>query len=130
MKKLVLVVLLTILPGCALLGPVEPVAPIGVPSTLPEAGKQAQNAINEANVGLAAAANVIAANVRDGIYTKAQAQAYLDQVKDYARKIDRAQEAVKLGDFSSAQGQADAVRSLILILHREVAAQARKEGAK
>jgi len=130
MKKLILALIIAALPACALIGPVEPAAPIGVPSTLPEAGKQAQNVINEANIGLAAAASVIAANVRDGIYTKAQAQSHLDQVRDYAGKIDRAQEALTLGDFGSAQSQANAVRSLILILHREVAAQARKEGAQ
>ena len=130
MKQLILALVLAVLPACAFVGPVEPVAPIAVPTTLPAAGKQAQNAINEANIDLTAAASVINANIKDAIWTKAQAQAYLDKVRDYSKRVDRAQEAVRLGDFGSAKGQVEAVRSLILILHREVAAQARKEGAK
>ena len=79
------------LSGCALVGQVEPLSTMSVPATLPEAGKQAQVAVNEANLALTAAANVIAANVKDGIWTKAQAQGYLDKVKDYAKQVDRAQ---------------------------------------
>ena len=118
------------LSGCALVGQVEPLSTMSVPATLPEAGKQAQVAVNEANLALTAAANVIAANVKDGIWTKAQAQGYLDKVKDYAKQVDRAQELVRLGQFDLGKSQADAVRAVILILHREIAAQARKEGVK
>ena len=73
---------------------------------------------------------MIRGNIKDQIWTKEQAQSYLDKVKLYRKDVDRAQEAVDAGNFITANGQANAVRSLIVILHREVAAQARKEGAK
>ena len=131
MRKLSTVLLLSLALGsCAFRGPAEPLSTMSVPTTLPEAGKQAQVAVNEANLALTAAANVIAANAKDGIWTKPQAQGYLDKVKDYAKQVDRAQELVRLGQFDLGKTQADAVRSVILILHREIAAQARKEGVK
>lgn len=130
MRKLFLVVLFALLPACSILGPLEPISQPNVPTSLPEAGQQAQNAVNEANLSLAAVANVIAANVKDAVWTKAQAQGYLDRVKDYAKKMDRAQELVNLGRFTEGKTQAETVKALILILHREVAAQARKEGVK
>jgi PBP1b-binding outer membrane lipoprotein LpoB len=128
--KILILFLALMLGGCSMFGPLETATPMSVPTTLPEAGRQAQLAINEANLALTAAANVIAANVKDGIWTKAQAQGYLDKVREYAKQVDRAQEAVRLGQFSTAQAQANAVQALILILHREAAAQARKESAK
>lgn len=128
MRSLIAVIALaSLMGGCALFGPVEPVSRGTVSSTLPPAGQQAQLAINEANLTLAAAANVIAGNLKDRIWTKQQAQGYLDKVKDYARQVDRAQELVRLGEFAQGKTQAEAVRALIIVLHREIAAQARKE---
>jgi hypothetical protein len=127
MRRFLCLVVLSLMPACGILGPVQPAAPIAVPSTLPEAGRQAQNAINEATLGIAAAANVVRANVKDGIWTKAQAQGYLDKLGTYLKDVDRAQTALNVGNFTSAKAQADLLSSLILILHREVAAQARKE---
>ena len=126
MRQLLCVLLLALLPACT----VQPVSQMSVPTTLPEAGKQAQVAVNEANLALTAAANVIAGNVKGAIWTKAQAQGYLDKVKEYAKRVDRAQELVRLGQFDLGKTQADSVQALILILHREVAAQARKEGVR
>jgi hypothetical protein len=83
--------------------------------------------VNEANLGLTAAANIISSNVKDGIWTKAQAQGYLNKVRDYSRQVDRAQDLIRLGDFAQGKTEAEAVRSLIVLLHREIAAQARKE---
>lgn len=121
--RVLLLCLALVLPGCQLFGTVEPVSTRPITS----AAEQAQNAVNEANLGLTAAANVIAANVKDRIWTKQQAQPYLDKVKDYARQVDRAQELIRLGQFDSARTQAEAVRALIVVLHREVAAKAREE---
>lgn len=110
------------LAGCQLFGPIEPVStrPITTPA------EQAQNAVNEANLGLTAAANVVAGNVKDRIWTKAQAQPYLDKIKDYAQQVDRAQELIRLGEFGAGKTQAEATRALIVILHREIAAKARE----
>lgn len=126
MRKLLLIAFLVFLPACSVIGPLQP-APVGASASLPEAGRVAQAAVNEANIALTAAAHVIAANVKDGIWTKPQAQSYLDKVKEYAKRVDQAQDLVRLGSFASAQAQADTVRALIVVLHREVAAQARKE---
>jgi len=128
--RIVFLSLLFLLPGCGSLGTVQPTPGAAAATALPEAGKQAQLAINEANVTLTTAAVVIRGNIKDQIWTKEQAQSYLDKVKLYRKDVDRAQEAVDAGNFITANGQANAVRSLIVILHREVAAQARKEGAK
>lgn len=113
--------------GCSLFGPVTPVSTGTVSQTLPPAGQQAQLAINEANLALTAAANVISANVKDRIWTKNQAQDYLNKVRDYAKQVDRAQELVRFGDFAQGKTQAEAVKALIVILHREIAAKARQE---
>ena len=90
MRKLLLILALA-LPGCALFGPVEPITSIKAPTTLSEAGQAAQAAVNEANLSLTAAANIIGQNVKDRIWTKTQAQGYLDKVKDYAKRTDQAQ---------------------------------------
>lgn len=122
MRLLLCLVLALPLTSCALLGTVEPV------STRPLTGvaEQAQNAVNEANLSLTAAANVIAQNVKDGIWTKEQGKTYLDKVKDYAKQTDRAQELVRLGEFGQGKTQAEAVKALIVVLHREAAAAARR----
>lgn len=127
MRKLLCAIVLALLPGCGVFGPVQPVTSMSVPTTLPEAGREAQNVINEATLAITAAANVVRLNVKDEIWTKAQAQGYLDKLAGYLKDIDRAQDALDLGNFTSAKAQADLLSSLILILHREAAAQARKE---
>jgi soluble cytochrome b562 len=106
---------------------VDPISDIKAPTTLPAAGVAAQASINEANLALTAAANVIAQNVKDRIWTKAQAQGYLDKVRTYANQVDRAQQLVRLGDFAGGKTQAEAVKALIIVLHREAAAAARKD---
>ena len=121
MRVLLLCLALT-LPACAILGPVEPVSTKKPTS----AAEQAQYAVNEANLGLTAAANVVAGNVKDRIWTKTQAQPYLDKIRDYARQTDRAQELIRLGQFDAGKTQAEATKALILILHREIAAKARE----
>ena len=113
--------------GCSVFGTIEPLGSGTVSASLPPAGQQAQLAVNEANLGLTAAANVIAANVKDRIWTKAQAQGYLNKVRDYSVQVDRAQNLIRLGDFAKGKTEAEAVRSLIVLLHREIAEQARRE---
>lgn len=90
------------------------------------APKTPQEAINEANVTLTATANVIAQNVKDGIYTKDEGNRYLGKVRELADKVDAAQKLVNAG-LPDAAKQAEIVRSLILALHREVAARARQK---
>lgn len=102
--------ILAMIPGCA--------NPLVAPKT-------PQEAINEANVYLTATANVIKQNVEDKIYTKDEAQKYLNKVRELSKKVDDAQVLVRAG-LPDAKDQAELVRSLIIALHREVAARARK----
>lgn len=83
-----------------------------------------QEAINEANITLTATANVVAQNVKDGIFTKEEGQRYIDKVRDLAKKVDAAQKLVDTG-MPDAEKQAELVRDLIVALHREVAQRAR-----
>jgi polyhydroxyalkanoate synthesis regulator phasin len=83
-----------------------------------------QEAINEANITLTATATVIGQNVKDGIFTKDEAQRYVDKVRELGGQLDQAQALVKSG-MPDAKSRAELVRSLILALHREVATRAR-----
>lgn len=118
--RVILLSLSLLLASCGLFGPVEPVGKAFTPA------EQAQLAVNEANLALTAAANVVAGNVKDRIWTKAQAQGYLNKIRDYARDVDRAQELIRLGSFELGKSQAELTKSLIIILHREIAAKARE----
>lgn len=109
-----------VLPGCTTLGTT------GVSSALSPEAQLAQRAINETNVTLAAAANVIAQNLSDGVMTRAEAQEALNQVKEYAIKADDAQKLLDTGFVLDAKNQAELVKGLISTLHKQVAAKARK----
>lgn len=114
-------VLLSI-PGCSVL---TPPGSIPVSQSLSPAAQQAQSLINEANVLLTAAANVIAQNVVDGIYTKDEGQAQLNKVKALAAQVDKAAALLMAGEVLSAKDQAELTRKLIIALHREVAERKR-----
>ena len=118
--RLLMVSLSFFLASCGILGPVEPIGKASSPS------EAAQLAVNEANLSLAAAANVIAQNVKDRVWTKQQAQGHLDKVKDLSHQVDRAQELIRLGDFTGGKTQAEIVKAGLVILHREIAAKARQ----
>lgn len=115
MRALILILALT---GCALF---SPTGTIPVSQTLSAPAQQAQSSINEANVLLAAAANVIAQNVVDGITPKDDARAQLAKVKSLAADVDRAKRLLEAGDIATAGQQAELARKLIVALHREVA---------
>jgi hypothetical protein len=99
---------------------------IPVSQSLSPQAQAAMNAINEANVLLAAAANVIAQNVVDGISTKAEGQKLLDQVRAYSADVDRAKAMLVAGEVLAARDKAELARKLVVALHREVAARARR----
>jgi hypothetical protein len=80
---------------------------VPVSEKLSPAAQSAQTAINEANILLTAAANVIAQNVVDGISTKDEGQKQIDQVRTYATQVDRAQKLLESGDIVSARNQAE-----------------------
>ncbi len=84
-----------------------------------------QELVNEANVTLTAVANVIGQNLQDGTMTKAEAQEYINEVKKYATQVDEAQALIRAGSPLAAD-RAKLVHGLILNLHKQVAAAARK----
>lgn len=119
-----LVVLLSA--GCGTLGQLfGPGEPPKVDQTLSEPAQAAQSAINEANLMIAAAANVIGNNAAAGIMTKAEAQQALDEVKRLREQARSAQAVLDLGDIGNAQTQAALINQLAAALHARVAKQAR-----
>ena len=89
--------------------------------------RTARIAVDEANASLTALDKVIGQNAESGVWTRAQAQDYLDTSKEYGRKVDAARAALRSGLPVDAQSQAEVVKVLILTLHKRVAEAARKE---
>ena len=125
MRLFIAILLAFSLVGCEVFIP-RP-ADIPVSQDLPAIGQTAQRTINEANVAIVASYRVIGQNVKEAIWTKAQAQSYHNKVTDMRRRVDEAQRLVDLGEFGKGKTEAEAAQTLLLILHREIAAQARKE---
>jgi len=126
MKRLLAVMALVLavaLPGCAVL---QSPGEIRVDETQPAAVQVVQKAINEANVYITAIANVVMQNVSDGTMTRAEGVGLLDKLTDYARRVDEAQALLDAGLVVEAKPKAETLRDVLLLLHREVAKQARK----
>lgn len=120
MKAILIALALAVaVPGCTLFQP----APIPVSATLSPAAQSVQKALNEANVTLAAAANVVAQNVTEGILSKPDGQAYVAKLKELAQKVDQAKALLDKGLVLDAKNQAELLSSLIIALHKEVASR-------
>src|SRR5574342_484404 len=113
--RVLLLSLALLLPGCTLFQPAD----IPVSQSLSPQAAAAQKAINEANVALAATANVIVENVASGILTKPETQSYVAKLRDFASKVDAAQVLLNGGKVIDAKNQAELLKSLIIALHRE-----------
>ncbi|MDH4172140.1 MAG: hypothetical protein OEW90_05000 [Betaproteobacteria bacterium] len=98
----------------------------GVTSTESKAVAAARNAIDEANVLLASVNKVIGDNAAAGVWTKAQAQGWLDETKAAGKKVGEARELLRAGLVVDAQTQAEAIRRVILAIQKRIAAEARK----
>jgi soluble cytochrome b562 len=118
--KLYSVLLLLTLVACS------PLQRVAIPTDPVEATKLAQSYINEANVTLIAVANVVAENRKNEIITVAERDSYVAKLKDFAKRVDDAQLALRTGDINKAFNQAELLKALIIALHREVAAKARQ----
>lgn len=113
--------------GCGTTGRmIAPMEPIAVPEHLSEVGKEAQKLINEANVALIAAYDVVREKRRDRLISKMDALKHLDTLDDYSGKVDNAQEALDLGNDTAAKGKAELLKTLIAALHKQVAEKARQ----
>lgn len=116
------------LTGCGLTEPLhKPADPSVVLTPQQQAQQLARHTVEEANAALTAVNRTIATNVTAKVWTKAQAQSYLDESKKYGKQVDAARDALRLLNFSDAQAQAGAVKALILELQKRIAAEARKE---
>lgn len=120
LRNLYLYILVLALTACA-----APMQRTVIPDDPVEAAKLAQAYINEANITLTAAANVVAENKKNEIYTAAERDAYVAKLRVYAKRVDNAQLALDTGDFRKAFNEAELMKSLIIALHREIAAKAR-----
>jgi len=130
-QVLIVLALLSIgfaLGGCGLMQAAsQPVHGEKAVTTEAPALRAARVAIDEANASLVGLNTVIGQNVESGVWTKAQGQGYLDESRAAGRRLDGAREALRGGLLLDAKSQAEAVRLLVLTLHKRVAAEARKE---
>ena len=132
MKHLLAVGLLALsLTGCGTLGglfqPVHAPTTIEGETAVQKANRLAHAALYEAYVDLNALNVVIGNNAEASVWTKAQAQAALDESIAARRKVDKAYEALKLGNITDATSQAELIKAVILALQKKVAEAARKE---
>jgi len=129
MKRILAVIALAaLMGGCAVVqGLTQPLHGDKAVTTEAPAVRAARVAIDEANAYLTALNKVIGDNAATGVWTKEQAQVYLDESKAYGKRVDNARELLRGGLLTDAQSQAEVVKALILTLHKRVAEAARKE---
>ena len=121
LKQFSLSLLLILLAGCSVM------QRTAIPTDPVEAKRLAQTYINEANVTLTAAANVVAQKRKDNIITVAERDSYVDKIRDFAKQADDVQALLDTGDIEKGFNQAELLKRLIVILHREVATKARQQ---
>lgn len=136
MKSVLLVLLVMCLSACAAVtGLFEPLhAPQAKQESAVETPEQkmqkalkvTQDAIDEANALLISIKKTIGQNVHNKVWTSSEGQNYLDETRKVDTKLDQAREALRLGNMTDAQAQAEAVKQLILALQRRIAEAARQ----
>ena len=123
-----LLIIMALLAGCTMLqNMTQPLhAPVAVENedAMVRAYRLAHATVDEANAALTVLNRTIGNNAASGVWTKAHAQHYLDQSKEKGKDLDKAREALKLGNIASAQTQAEAVKKLVIALQKEVARRA------
>lgn len=92
-----------------------------------QAQRTARIAVDEANAALTSLNRTIAANVREGIWTKEQGQSALDESVAQGKNVDRAIKALEDGLYLDAQNQAELAKRVILSLHKKAAEKAREQ---
>lgn len=86
----------------------------------------ARTVIDEGYALLTAVNKVIGENVSAGVWSKAQAQDYLDRSREMRIRLDSARDMLRAGDPLNAKNQAELIRTAILALQKRIAADARK----
>lgn len=124
--KTLLIALALIIPlaGCGITEPLH-----GPDAKVTESAEvhAARTAIDEANAILEAVNQVIGDNAAAGVWTKVQAQGYLDQSKDLGKRLDEARGFLRLGNPAEAQARTQAIKTAILALQLEISKRAREE---
>lgn len=92
----------------------------------PSAVCQAESLIGEGYAMLISLNTVIEQNVDAKVWTKSQAQEYLDSSRAARKKLDSARELLRLGDVAGAASQAQLIKRVLLELQQKIAAQARR----
>ena len=86
-----------------------------------------QAAFAETRALLIAFNQTIAQNARDRVWTKEQAQGYLDESRALRLKLDKAEAFLGDGDLDTAEAQRTIIRQAIVALQRRAAATGRGE---
>lgn len=122
-----------VLAGCALFqsyqAPVSTKAPVVCESFTGDAVSvcvQVGDILVKGYVTVAAIDQDIAKTAPTGIWTKAQAQGYLDQAKDARKKLDATWDVYATGNYQAALDQANVTDTLITALEKKIAADAAK----
>jgi hypothetical protein len=127
-----------ILAGCGMFGDAKPViseAPASCKSADPVTKvvaidaicAEAFDVINQANVLLIATDRAITDRVNSGIWTRDQAIPFFQRTSRLGEQVDQAERFFSAGTYTSAKAQADATKTLLLIIQKEVAAAAAKK---
>jgi hypothetical protein len=126
-----------LLAGCGMFGDAKPVVS-GAPATCKSVDPQnkavtvdavcaeAFDLINQANVLLIAVDRTVTDRVNNQVWTVDQALPYFRKTAEAGAKLDQAQALFGAGTYTSAKAQADATKTLLLLLQKEIAVQAAK----
>jgi hypothetical protein len=122
-----------VLSGCGLFqayqAPVSTKAPVVCEAFTGDAASvcaQAGDILVKGYITVAAIDQDIKKTAPTGIWTKAQAQDYLDQAKEARKKLDAAWDVYATGNYQAALDQANVTDTLITALEKKIAADAAK----
>lgn len=123
MKKLFITLLLALCAGCA--GNMVHDDHV-MPTSLPQAGQEAQKLIDEIRAQSITAKLTLNDDLGQGVLTPDEVQSYLDELKELRKQLDDAQAAIKSGNYASALSQANVTKTLLTLMVKEAAAAAAK----
>lgn len=136
MKKIVLVTaiaLQVLIPACAVFAPysapittVDPKVCLALPEQAKPICKDAADTLLKGYATLAGHNGRIAQKKEAGIYTREQAQGYLDQSIAARKELDKAKGAFLSGDYNGALSSANLTNLAINALEKELTKQAAK----
>jgi hypothetical protein len=134
MRTLLAILAAVLLSNCAFFQPytepvskVDPVACKALPDAAKAVCKEAGDVLVKGYVSIAAANGTIAKKKKSGEYTEEQKNAYLDKTLDARKRLDKAHDVFKKGNYAEALSQANVINTLLTTLTAELAKQVAKE---